>query len=499
MRATVAGGIVHRDDDEFVPLLAPTNPMTYDPAAILQRGFAIVAGIGAAALSFRLHAAAVASIPHAPPAGADVARSAPAGERADPADRNDWEGHVYRPALGMPDEATPLQRAQLLAALSVGSEIIRLRRIAASPRSGGDARRRARGLGARRYASAIAHLARLDQRLCRPSGAAALQCRARGSILAMSEALTRHAAYFDLERPMRFTEIDLFGVYVAPISVMLVGRLGDHDRAASGRRPVRPAASRLASGVVRVRGLHDRAVVDRLSRRAVRSPCPSVEAQIEARKATARSESARSPGRTEPRRRRQRPHRASTRLAVADHAGRRRDRRRARLGDVECLYGRAVDARRHGARLCRDDGAGGLRAHRRAAGRRQPVRPQGRSADGHRPDQLRIAVSLAEAAVQQAQVEHRRAERRSAEGQSAGRQHSTQGWRAPALERTVRPTKRTQRVCAPRRNHQQARSRPAMRPGAGQSRSAPDSLAGQRLGHQPVGAARRLRQCGAER
>src|SRR5437660_6252647 len=42
-----------------------------------------------------------------------------------------------------------------------------------------------------------------------------------------------------------------------------------------------------------------------------------------------------------------------------DHVGGDRGRGGARPGDVGSLYGRAVDARRHSARLCRDDGAGG--------------------------------------------------------------------------------------------------------------------------------------------
>jgi len=42
---------------------------------------------------------------------------------------NDWEGHVGARLAAMPDDATPLQRAQLLEALSVGSELIRLRQL----------------------------------------------------------------------------------------------------------------------------------------------------------------------------------------------------------------------------------------------------------------------------------------------------------------------------------------------------------------------------------
>jgi hypothetical protein len=38
----------------------------------------------------------------------------------------DWFGHIGGRLVTVPDAATPLQRAQLLAALSVGSEIIQL-------------------------------------------------------------------------------------------------------------------------------------------------------------------------------------------------------------------------------------------------------------------------------------------------------------------------------------------------------------------------------------
>jgi len=43
---------------------------------------------------------------------------------------NDWEGQIYSRLSAPPEQAEPLQRAQLTAALSVGIEIIRLRRIA---------------------------------------------------------------------------------------------------------------------------------------------------------------------------------------------------------------------------------------------------------------------------------------------------------------------------------------------------------------------------------
>ena len=42
---------------------------------------------------------------------------------------DDWEGRIYGRLSALPDQAQPLQRSQLMAAFSVGSEIIQLRRI----------------------------------------------------------------------------------------------------------------------------------------------------------------------------------------------------------------------------------------------------------------------------------------------------------------------------------------------------------------------------------
>jgi hypothetical protein len=119
-----------------------------------------------------------------------------------------WESHVHGRLSAMPDEATPLQRAQLLAALSVGSEIIRLRD--GARRLDPDLRED-RHFGARLEAALIAvaqgnsaiataSLARLDEVLAaHPAGAATARTtlRMRASILALSETLNDHAPYLD--------------------------------------------------------------------------------------------------------------------------------------------------------------------------------------------------------------------------------------------------------------------------------------------------------------
>jgi uncharacterized membrane protein YccC len=184
----------------FVPLLAPANQMSYDTLQFYNAALAIVAGVGVGALSFRL-------LPPLSPALRtrrllkltlrDLRRltTGPIARTA-----NEWEARTYGRLSALPEQAEPLQRAQLLAALSVGTEIIRLRRVARrfEPHAELDAALDALARGD--SSVAIERLARYDKRLAGLPGArpgARVRLRARGSILAMSEALAQHAAYFD--------------------------------------------------------------------------------------------------------------------------------------------------------------------------------------------------------------------------------------------------------------------------------------------------------------
>jgi uncharacterized membrane protein YccC len=183
----------------FCFLLAPTNQMTYDPQQFYNAAVAIVAGLGAAALSFRL-------MPPVPPmlrarrllalTLRDLRRLARGWI---PWSADGWEGRVYSRLSVLPDVAEPLQRSELVAALSVGIEIIRLRRICRrfdlGPHLDAALETLARGDGA----TTIVRLTRLDEALAARPHAAAL--RARSTILAMSEALAEHAAYFDAKAP----------------------------------------------------------------------------------------------------------------------------------------------------------------------------------------------------------------------------------------------------------------------------------------------------------
>ena len=114
----------------FVPLLAPANQMNYDPQQFYNASSAIVVGVATAALAFRL-------LPPISPAlrtrrlwalTLRELRRLATGPILGTA--HDWQSRIYSRLSVLPEQAEPLQRGQLLAALCAGVEIIRLRRVA---------------------------------------------------------------------------------------------------------------------------------------------------------------------------------------------------------------------------------------------------------------------------------------------------------------------------------------------------------------------------------
>jgi uncharacterized membrane protein YccC len=189
----------------FVPLLAPANQMSYDTVQFYNSAIAIVAGGSVAALSYRL-------LPPLSPAFRverlleltlrDLRRLATADIGRLPAD---WEGRIYKRLVTMPDEAEPLQNARLLTALSVGSEIIELRRVAPQLGLASDLDAALEPFAQGDSAAAVARLERLDRRLVSltesdPQTLLILDERAR--ILLICDALIEHRVYFDAGEPV---------------------------------------------------------------------------------------------------------------------------------------------------------------------------------------------------------------------------------------------------------------------------------------------------------
>jgi hypothetical protein len=105
---------------------------------------------------------------------------------------------MYGRMTAMPEQTEPLQLAVLLATLSVGCEVIRLRRMASALGLGPELDSALGALAQGNSSAARMSLARLDLWLAAVTGSqASLALQARGSILAMSGALSRHASFFD--------------------------------------------------------------------------------------------------------------------------------------------------------------------------------------------------------------------------------------------------------------------------------------------------------------
>ena len=209
----------------FIAILGPANQIAYDSVQFYNTAAATVAGFGIAALSFRLlpplspelrsHRLLALTL-------RDLHRLA---REPVPRDMKSWESRVYSRLSALPAQSTPSQRSELLAALSIGEEIIRLRTIARRFDLHAELGAALDALSEGNSIVAIGWLAQLDEKLAElpdTQPGSRIRLRARASILAMTETLTQHTEYFELETvQMRFTEINLLGAYVAPISLMM--------------------------------------------------------------------------------------------------------------------------------------------------------------------------------------------------------------------------------------------------------------------------------------
>jgi uncharacterized membrane protein YccC len=184
----------------IVPLIAPINAPRYDTIQFYNSALALYAGEGIAVLSFLL-------VPPLSPAFRtrrlltltlrDLRRLAggPVPQTCD-----DWERRVYARLSSLPDAAEPLERAHLLAALSAGTEVIRLHRIVGRLGLASGLEPALKALAQGHSSLASEELTRLDQDLAtKPEAKRALRLafRARSNLLALSEVIAQHALYFD--------------------------------------------------------------------------------------------------------------------------------------------------------------------------------------------------------------------------------------------------------------------------------------------------------------
>lgn len=188
----------------FIPILAPANQMTYDTIQFYNSTSGILSGMAIATLGILL-------IPPLTPAfrvrrllniaRRDLRRLA-AG-RLSPSISN-WENRIYGYLTALPAQVEPLPLAQMVTTLSVGGQIVHLRRAARRFDLGPDLDAALDAIAEGRTATAADHLARVDRDLAANPGmgaAGVARLRARASIRGMLEAFTRHGAYFDTRSP----------------------------------------------------------------------------------------------------------------------------------------------------------------------------------------------------------------------------------------------------------------------------------------------------------
>jgi uncharacterized membrane protein YccC len=184
----------------FLPLLAPANQMSYDIQHFYNAAVAIIVGTGMAVI-------AICLIPPLSPAMQtrrllaltlrDLKQLAAGTTAHSP---REWERRVYIRLAALPDQQDLVPASQLAAALCVGTGIVRLRRIAERSDVSTVLDSALTALVQGDSETAIQRLGWFDDALTaipadRPGATARM--RARGTALAVSEALAAHGEYFD--------------------------------------------------------------------------------------------------------------------------------------------------------------------------------------------------------------------------------------------------------------------------------------------------------------
>jgi uncharacterized membrane protein YccC len=179
----------------FIPLLGPTNQMSYNTIQFYNNALAIVAGCVAGVLSFRL-------IPPLSPEQRtqrllalslrDLRRLA-----TDPGRRKrSWEGQLYSRIAALPEQAEPLQRALLVTALAVGLNIVCLQQAAPELGFARELEAALKHFSSGDCAAMVTQLEAVDRRLTALTADRLPAMRARAQILAIRDALSDHRAYF---------------------------------------------------------------------------------------------------------------------------------------------------------------------------------------------------------------------------------------------------------------------------------------------------------------
>ncbi len=182
----------------FGALMGITNVTDYDVLAFYNSALPSLLGVCAAAVALSL-------IPPVPPKiraanllAATLAELRNHLTRPGPIGMAVWEARLYGRLAAMPAGAAPIDRGRLVAALTIGREVLQLRSLATGTSVSGDLQDCFQDVARGLLAEAFSGLSTIDRRLVRaplPAGAVATM-RARAALQSLAEALDSHPVFF---------------------------------------------------------------------------------------------------------------------------------------------------------------------------------------------------------------------------------------------------------------------------------------------------------------
>jgi uncharacterized membrane protein YccC len=186
----------------FIPLLGPANPESYDPVSFYNLVLALLSGVTLGMIAFPLMPPLSPELRARRLVGLTLRDLRRLATGRLPRSSAGWEARVYGRVAAMPAAVDPMQQARLGAALAMGTELIRLRRMAQCFHLRNELWAALEDIAAGRSEAAIANLARFETALAdvpgkMPDGQSRL--RAHATIQAIADSLRSHASYFNAQ------------------------------------------------------------------------------------------------------------------------------------------------------------------------------------------------------------------------------------------------------------------------------------------------------------
>jgi uncharacterized membrane protein YccC len=185
----------------FLPMLSINNTITFDASQFWNSASAILVGIAVGAVAMlilpplspatrtsRLLALTLADLRR-------LARGAMSRRRED-----DWESRGVARVLAMPEQAEPVERAEIVAAMAVGNQIVRLRRVAPRFVPGAAVGAALQALAEGRSSEAAERLKDIDRQLAalpRTKSGSRAVLGLRAGLLTVCGQLASFASYYD--------------------------------------------------------------------------------------------------------------------------------------------------------------------------------------------------------------------------------------------------------------------------------------------------------------